>query len=126
MKPRTCGFRFSLTDGVFIVGLAVVGWLLQSPLGPMVGAFIIVPVHFFLFCNVFRVRAAFELTWTGVFLTLVLAWLFVVGTINWWWIVAVLTPLTLGLIFVELRSPTYHGALCRRINPDLEQWLAGG
>ena len=124
MKAPTCGFRFSATDGVFIMGLAIAGWLLKDLLGPMVGVFIVVPVHFFLFCNVFRIRRAFELTWTGVFLVLVVGWIFT-GDIDWWRIMAILTPLTLGLIGMEMRSPRYHGILCRRINADhIDEWLS--
>ncbi len=123
MRPRTCGFRFFWSDAVFLVGLAVTGFFLKDLLGPSLGIFVVVPVHFFLFCNVFRLRRSFELVWTGVFLALVTAWL-LTGTINWWWVTAILTPLTVGLIIAEMRSPRYHGVLSRRINAEhIEEWL---
>ena len=44
MKARTCGFRFSTIDGVFIMGLAIAGWLLKDLLGPMVGVSMVLSV----------------------------------------------------------------------------------
>ncbi len=122
---RTCGFRFSVTDGVFLALLALAGWALRGPLGPTVGVFVVVPVHFLLFCDVFRVRRSYELLWTAVFLAAVVVSISS-EDIDWWIVMGIIAPLTLVLLIAEMRSPRYHGILCRRINAKhIDAWLAG-
>ena len=47
--------------------------------------------HFFLFCNVFRVRRSYELVWAGCFLVNAGAWITLSG-FDVWGILAVQTP----------------------------------
>jgi hypothetical protein len=123
-KVRTAGFRFSVVDGVAIAAcaLGVYGlrelmlefvWLLPFALG-----------HFFLFCNVFRVRRNYELTWTALFLVNFCAWFFA-GEFSWAAVLAVQTPVTAIAIAAEMRSPRYHGICARTLNSRLDEYLDG-
>ena len=122
-KERTAGFRFSVIDGIAIAlcGLGMYGgrdllqefvWILPFALG-----------HFFLFCNIFRVRRNYELTWVALFFANFGAW-YMLG-FNWLGVLGVQTPITLIAIGAEMRSPRYHGIFCQRINARLEEYLAG-
>jgi hypothetical protein len=64
--------------------------------------------HFFLFCNVFRLRRSYELVWTGVFIANVTVWLYLVD-FSWAGVLAAQLPLTALLIAMEVRSSRYHG-----------------
>lgn len=123
-KVRTAGFRFSVVDGIAIAlcAFGVYGlretmlefvWLLPFALG-----------HFFLFCNVFRVRRNYELTWTAIFLVNFCAWFFA-GEFSWVAVLAVQTPVTAIAVVAEMRSPRYHGIFARKLNPRLDEYLAG-
>jgi len=122
-SPRTFGFRFSVVDGcaiaLCVVGVLWLGELLRSFVGILPCAL----GHFFLFCNVFRVRRSFELVWTAVLLLNFAIWLGV--GFSWLGLLGTQTPFTLLAIAAELRSPRYHGIGARRLNPDLEAYLAG-
>ena len=71
MKPtrqRAWGFRFSWSDGLTLVcfaGGAAGLWRVHSELWWLL---LIVAVHFFLFCNVFRIVRPRELAWAALFL----------------------------------------------------------
>lgn len=102
------GFRFSPRDLLAIVaatGLTAAGW-------PTIGALAALPMvvlgHFFLFCNVFRVRRSYELAWSGIFL-LNFSAVVTRGAGDWTTILAVQTPITLLLIGLEWCSDRYHG-----------------
>ena len=77
--------------------------------------------HFFLFCNVFRIRRAPELIWAGVFTTLATATV-VVGTTDWTATFAVSALLTVVLVAIEMRHPSYHGLFWRQVNPHLPEF----
>lgn len=125
---RTAGARFSATDGAAIAICAASVWGLWSPLGPdLRWAVWIFPValgHFFLFCNVFRVRRRYELMWTAAFLINFCAWFFA-GSFTWLGVLGVQTPITLLAIGAEVRSREYHGIFSRRWNPHLHEYLEG-
>ena len=55
-RQRRCGFRFSRADAAMIAVGAAATWLLWGVLGDLALLPAVVLVHFFLFCNVFRVR----------------------------------------------------------------------
>lgn len=123
-RGRTAGFRFSVIDGIAIAlcGLGMGGawnllaefvWILPFALG-----------HFFLFCNIFRVRRSFELAWVAVFFANFGAW-YMLGEFNWLGVIGVQTPVTLLAIGAEMRSPRYHGIFSRRINGRIEEYLRG-
>lgn len=128
MSARTWGARFSLTDGLALAAGGALTWLLHDTAVGAARWVVGVPFaalgHFFLFCNVFRVRRRYELLWTASFLANVLAW-HLAGELSWTAVLAVQTPLTLLAIVAEVRSPQYHGVLARRVNPRLDAWLAG-
>lgn len=126
---RVAGARFSLTDGLAILAGAALTVALHRAAPEQARWFVGVPAaalgHFFLFCNVFRVRRRYELAWAAAFLVNVLAW-HLADALEWWRVLALQTPLTLAAIVAEVRSSTYHGAFAARWNPrGLERWLAG-
>ena len=107
-ERRPPGFRFWWSDAVVLgVGAAFCA-LFWRPLGPAIWPVPFALVHFFLFCNVFRVRRSHELTWTGLLLVNVAAWWFA-GRLGWLPVLISQTPITLGVILLEIRSPDYHG-----------------
>jgi len=79
-----------------------------SALGKIALLFPVVLAHFFLFCNVFRVRRSLELIWAGVFVVNFAAWS-MAGSFSWWPVLLVQTPVTIACIGMEMRSPRYHG-----------------
>lgn len=72
--------------------------------------------HFFLFCNVFRVRRSLELAWAAVFVLLT-GWRLMHGDARWLPLLAWQAPVTVLVVALEMRSPRYHGAAWRLINP---------
>ena len=106
------GFRFSLVDGLFLALCAAATLLLRTSMGPFVWIIAAAAGHFFLFCNVFRVRRSYELAWTAVFLANVAGWTWA-GRFSWTVVLAVQIPVTLLVIGLEIASPRYHGIFCR-------------
>ena len=103
------GFRFSGTDAIAIlVGIGATA-LLWRPAGQLALLPLVVLGHFFLFCNIFRIRRAGELTWAGCFIVNVGAWV-MAGHFTWGRVLLAQIPLTLLLVVSELFSPRYHGA----------------
>ena len=70
--------------------------------------FPIVLGHFFLFCNVFRVRRKYELIWAFLFIVNAGAW-WLCDSFGWWPVLATQAPITLFFIAKEVVSPEYHG-----------------
>src|SRR5215213_8330009 len=100
---RRCGFRFSATDAVVTAVGAGGNWLLREALQEMAPLPAIVLVHFFLFCNVFRIRRSYELIWAAAFVVNLLAWQ-VAGAMSWPRVLAVQLPVTVLAIASEMRS----------------------
>lgn len=107
-SPSAPGFRFSRTDAAAIVITALATLLLWRPLQELALLFPIVLGHFFLFCNVFRVCRASELTWAGLFVVNFVAWS-LSGQFDWWHVLLVQTPITIPFLVLEILSPRYHG-----------------
>lgn len=123
-RPRTCGLRLSALDVVVIVLAILVGigayWVSN-------GFSLFVPFvvgHFFLFCNVFRIRRRPELIWAGIFVINCAAWL-LAGIPNLPLMCAAQLPVTVAILLKELRVPTYHGIFARRVNPRIDDYLVG-
>ena len=114
---RAAGFRFSLVDAVVIAACSVLTWLAWKPLGSPALGFPVTLGHFFLFCNVFRIRRSYELLWTAVFVANLAYWA-LLRDLSWSGVLAVQSPLTVALIVLEMRNPRYHGILWRRLNPE--------
>jgi hypothetical protein len=107
--PRT-GFRFSRFDAVLLIlGVAgsVATWNLPGSPGALVA---IVIGHFFLFCNVFTIRRSFEVAWAVMFVALS-AMLVIWAEKDWLLALMFVSPLTLVLVTLEIRSGHYHGVL---------------
>ena len=129
-KQRTAGFRFSGIDAIaiaIVLGAAVFGF---KSFGSLAMFPLIVLGHFFLFCNIFRVRRNYELIWALIFVLNCSAWFVLYSnslTINSrvMWLLVTQTPVTVFLIGLEMRSPNYHGVFARRINSRLDEYLAG-
>lgn len=105
--PR--GFRLSPFDLVFLaVGVLAVVLTRGFPGNPSTLIAIVVG-HFFLFCNVVRLRRSFELAWAAVFVALaVIGW--GLGIQSWIVPLVFVTPYTGLLVLLEIRSGRYHGA----------------
>src|SRR6185503_16949754 len=84
-----------------------------------VPAFVV--LHFFLFCNVFRIARPLELAWAVVFVALAGATI-VVDQPGWIVTTAVSLVATVIVIALEMRKPSYHGIAWQKINPGLPQW----
>lgn len=123
-RVRTWGFRFSAIDAVVLVLTGTAMVVLERMENPLWWVLGMVVGHFFLFCNVFRIRRSFELVW---------AVLFVVNMGIWMWrlelsgvlVLAVQLPITVVSVAGEMRSARYHGVFARHINPKLDEYLGG-
>jgi hypothetical protein len=115
------GFRFSASDVVMLIAAGAFAWWVydRGPWLAKVTAFVV--VNFFLFCNVFRVGRSQELLWTIVFIGLAAARLRM-GTFEWITIYSISGALTIALILIEMRKPSYHGVGWETINPGLRDW----
>jgi len=124
-KPplRTWGFRFSVLDGVVLLFAPASAVLFRDfgPLLTLLPSFLV--AHFFLFCNIFRIRRLLELVWAGLFLTNTCAWWPALDPIPWLGVVGVQMPATVAVIALEMRSPRYHGIFASWLNPHLESYL---
>jgi hypothetical protein len=117
------GFRFPLIDSIVLVAGSVASMALWPSLPIVSVAIAVVVGHFFLFCNVFRIARLPELAWAGVFL-LVMADVILWQRLSIPLAVVVVLFMTLLVIGLEMRKPSYHGIFWQAINPDLPQWWA--
>jgi len=121
---RRHGFRLSVRDGfVLAAGSLVVAWLcrVDHPLWSIVAMAL---GHFFLFCNVFLVWQRWEMLWAAVYIANVAAHL-ALGRFEGLSALLFQLPVTFAVIWLQMRSPWYHGILARRINPRLNEYLDG-
>jgi len=116
------GFRLSTLDVCVLLGgafAATAAWRSSVELAALVAAAVL---HFFLFCNVFRVARRPELVWSAVFLGCILAQR--VLELSWLGVASVVALTTTAVIGWEMRKPSYHGVVWQRINPGLPDWWA--
>jgi hypothetical protein len=119
--PFAPGVRLSSVDVIVLVigtiaaaALALMTWWWGFVVG-------FVLVHFFLFCNVFRIARSSELVWAAIFVGCVTET--ILAETPGWIITAVLSLLvTVAVLIVEMRKPSYHGLAWERINPELPVW----
>lgn len=122
--PRRHGFRVSFWDAlILLLGLGLTFWLRAQDF-PLWWVVPMVVGHFFLFCNVFRVWWRLELSWAAAFVMMVGIHL-AAGHTGWLSPLIMQTPMTLFVVWLQLRSPWYHGILARRVNPRLHEFLNG-
>lgn len=108
------GFRFSASDGLVLSLAVAVVVVFRGALGALAWMPVVVLGHFFLFCNVFRVRRSYELLWSAAFVVNLSAW-WSAGSFAWGPVVLVQMPVTLACILLEIFSPRYHGVGWSRI-----------
>lgn len=124
LPARRHGFRMSALDGVvLLLGTILTSWL-RNEAFPL---WWIVPMalgHFFLFCNVFLVWRRLELVWAAVFLILISGHL-ACGHTDWLSPLMMQMPVTLIVLWLQIRSPWYQGIFARQINPRLDDFLTG-
>ena len=102
------GFRFSLQDAAVIaIGTLATAWL-WGQVGSLSLLLLGVLLHFFLFCNVFRVRTRLELIWASSFVLNAGAWQ-IADELSWQGLLGSQLAITVLVIAAELRSPSYHG-----------------
>lgn len=123
-KPRTCGFRLSVTDALVLIAGTLAG---AAAYQVTMGYSLFVPFvvyHFFLFCNVFRITRKSELVWSAVLLVHAFGWL-LSGTPYMPMLFGLQFVFTVVVIVSEIRSPMYHGVFSRRLNPRIDEYLSG-
>jgi hypothetical protein len=115
------GFRMSLLDGaILILGTIGTFWLYTIDRNlALVVAFTV--GHFFIFCNIVRMARQRELIWALAFATMGSASA-LTGTPTWNLTFLAALAVTGVVVWLELRSPSYHGILWQRINPQLRIW----
>lgn len=111
---RAPGARLAVSDlGVIAGGVAATLWLRGLvPELAWLPAFVL--GHFFLFCNLVRLRTRRELTWCAVFVANFLGHV-ALGRLEGASVLAWQAPLTLALVGLEVRSPGYRGIFCDRL-----------
>lgn len=121
-KQFSPGFRCSVFDVVVIVVGAIGSvWAWQNVAWwAGVGVAYIV-LHFFLFCNVFRIRRIPELIWAAVFSALAASSI-QTSFPDWTVTFGVNALFTAVLIAIETRVPSYHGVFWKQFNPNLPHW----
>jgi hypothetical protein len=115
------GFRLSSLDVIILVVGAVAAFALAMVIwwGGFVVAFVL--GHFFLFCNVVRMARPLELAWAGVFVVLAAATV-AFDAPGWPATASVSFVVTVVLVAVQMRKPSYHGLGWQSINPCLPAW----
>lgn len=115
------GFRLSAFDiVVLVVGTAAslasvqIAWEMAAGIACVV-------LHFFLFCNVFRIPRPQELIWAAGFVGL--ATLSTLQVVPWFVAFAASIALSTTLIVFEMRKPNYHGLFWKSLNPNLEDYF---
>ena len=82
---------------------------------------VFVVLHFFLFCNVFRITRPPELVWAAVFVLCAGATV-LYGFPGWIFTVLASLSVTVFVIRREIGMPWYHGICWQRWNPALPDW----
>ena len=111
---RPPGFRFWWTDAVILGAGALAMALLWGRLGEALWPIPFALGHFFLFCNVFRVRRSYELAWACILIINAGAWM-LSGSADWRPILLVQSPVTVAVLLLEIHSPRYHGIFFRQL-----------
>lgn len=116
------GFRLFWYDLPVLAAACAGSWLLWPAAGLPAVLPALVVGHFFVFCNVVRMRRSYELAWAGVLCASALGWV-VLGALPAAPALALPPLAAAGLIALEVRSPRYHGVAARRLNPALDALL---
>ena len=104
------GFRLWWSDLlIFALTLPLAAYTWSAPLRPGV-AIATVVAHYFLFCNITRMRGLYELIWALSYSALSV-WLVGTGLLEWPDMTGVIAPLTIALTVIEVTSAEYRGVL---------------
>lgn len=116
------GFRLSVIDALIIIIAITAALYLFKTYELIFFIIIFVTTHFFLFCNVIRMSRSFEFCWAFVFVILTaisiktnLLPLYIAFSLSF--------ALTVVLVLLEIKKPSYHGVFWRQLNPNLEVWF---
>ncbi|MCX7408134.1 MAG: hypothetical protein NTZ32_08620 [Planctomycetales bacterium] len=115
------GWRLSMLDlGVLIGGAvgSIVAWQWTWWVGFVI-AFVV--AHFFLFCNIFRMSRPLELVWAAAFVAAA-GGTVVTETPGWGVTVVGSLIVTVLVVAIEMRRPSYHGIAWQQLNPKLPEW----
>lgn len=115
MTSARPGIRFSLMDAVVLLagaGVATVASRYSREFAILAAT---VVVHFFLFCNVFRIARLPELVWASLFVACVAAQALL--ELPWLPVAGVIAFATVSIVWREMRQPTYHGVFWSRVRP---------
>ncbi|NDH05109.1 hypothetical protein EBX93_04170 [bacterium] len=120
-KKFNPGFRISIMDS-FVLMVGVLATCYFGMRIWQVGLVIAFSVtHFFLFCNVFRIRRIPELIWAASFMVLVFLTIFF-DFPSWFVSMMLSLVVSIVIVFLEFRQPSYHGVFWWKFNPQLENW----
>lgn len=118
------GFRCSTRDAAVLAAAAllaaVASWCSVD------AAVVIVTIvgHFFVFCNVVRLRRSFELAWAACYTTAA-AILTSLDAFHAGPLALAITPVTLILVALEVQSARYHGVGWQIVNPRWRSHRSG-
>ena len=115
------GFRISVLDSFVLLSGAIATiyfGMRMWQVGVVIGFSV---AHFFLFCNVFRIRRAPELIWAASFIVLIISTI-LFGFPSWFLSMVLSLVVSVFLVFREFRHPSYHGIFWGKFNPQLEIW----
>ena len=115
------GFRISAVDAIVLIVGTVATIALWQTIWWLAFIVAFVVGHFFVFCNVFRVARPLELAWAAVFIASMYPTI-AFGVPGWPASIAISLTMTVAVIAIEMRKPSYHGVLWKRVNPGLPQW----
>lgn len=115
------GFRLSLVD-ILILFVGLIGAVFLGSQILWAGLIIgFVVLHFFLFCNVFRISRPPELIWASVFVAFAGITIFT-GFPGWVVTFTAAIILSAFLIWRETKREDYHGIYWEQWNPSLPDW----
>ena len=115
------GFRFNLTDLIFIILLVITSISIYNSYGRYYSLYLL-PLYvgstFFLFCNVFRVGTRLELVWIVSFLLISIASHHFFSE-QWLEVSAICSSAVQAIeIFLHTSSKNYRGLFHERFNPQ--------
>ena len=120
-KTFSPGFRLSKLDGLILCS-GLISMCLLIPRMWQAGLIIgCVVLHFFLFCNVFRITRAPELIWAAAFVLLT-SLTILTGHPGWLATLIVSLALSTCLIWRATMRADYHGIYWQQWNPKLLEW----
>ncbi len=117
------GFRLSLPDCVILLS-GIGGAMYIGRFDLSIALLVAMPVlHFFLFCNVFRICRTKELVWAASFIISAILAMRVASVASLYFMGWNLMFAAI-LILSEIQKPDYHGIFWKTFNPDLEaRWV---